>query len=48
MRAPFIRKQLSAAGLLHTARQVFGKIPDTPGNTMALVDHLISGWRCSG
>ncbi len=33
MRTPFVRKQLTAAGLLHTARQVLGKIPDTTGNT---------------
>ncbi len=36
MSALFVRKQLSAEGLLHTARQVFGKIPDTPGNAIAL------------
>jgi hypothetical protein len=43
MSAPFVRKQLSAECLLHTARQVFGKIPDTPGSTIALVDHRMSG-----
>jgi hypothetical protein len=48
MRTPFVRKQLSAAGLLHTARQVLGKIPDTTGNTMALVDHLMSGLALFG
>lgn len=48
MSAPFVRKQLSAEGLLHTARQVFGKIPDTPGNEIALVDHLMSGLALFG
>ncbi len=43
MSAPFSRKHLSAEGLLREARRVFGKIPDTPGNAMALVNHLMSG-----
>ncbi len=35
MRTPSVRKQLSAAGLLLTARQVLGKIPDTNGNMIS-------------
>lgn len=42
MRAPVFTQQLSAEGLLHTARQVFGKIPDAPGHMTARVDHLMS------
>ncbi len=48
MNAPFIRKQLSAEGLLQTARRVFGTIPDAPGNLIALVDHLMSGLALFG
>jgi hypothetical protein len=46
--APFVRKQLSAEGLLQAARRVFGTIPDTPGNAIAQVDHLISGLALFG
>jgi hypothetical protein len=48
MSAPFIRKQLSAEGLLHTARRVFGTIPDAPGNQITLVDHPMSGLALFG
>jgi hypothetical protein len=48
MSAPISRKQLSAAGLLNKARRFFAKIPDPCGGEIALVDHLMSGWRCSG
>ncbi|MFZ1573666.1 MAG: hypothetical protein WAT36_00170 [Chromatiaceae bacterium] len=48
MSAPFVRKQLSAAGLLQTARWVFGKIPDAPGHQITLVDHLMSGLAVFG
>jgi hypothetical protein len=34
--------------LLQTARQVFGTIPDTPGNAIALADHLMSGLALFG
>jgi hypothetical protein len=46
--APFTRKQLSAEGLLSEARRVFAEIPDTPGNEIALVDHLMSGLALFG
>ncbi len=48
MSARILRKQLSIEGLLHTARRVFGKIPDLPGNAIALVDHLMSGLALFG
>ncbi|MBP6582402.1 MAG: hypothetical protein KA204_02850 [Chromatiaceae bacterium] len=48
MRTPVSRQQLSAEGLLHTVRQVFGKIPDAPGHAIALVDHLMSGLALFG
>ena len=48
MRAPFCRKDLSAEGLLREARRVFGKIPERPGNDIALVDHLMSGLALFG
>ncbi|RKT47426.1 hypothetical protein BDD21_5003 [Thiocapsa rosea] len=48
MSAPFVRKQLSAVGLLQTARRVFGTIPDTPGNAIALVDQLTLGLALFG
>ncbi len=48
MSAPFCRKDLSAEGLLRTARQVFAAIPDAPGNDIALVDHLLSGLALFG
>jgi len=48
MSAPFCRKDLSAEGLLRTARRVFAAIPDAPGNNIALVDHLMSGLALFG
>ena len=43
MSAPLSRKDLSAEGLLRTARQEFATIPDAPGHDIALVEHLMSG-----
>jgi hypothetical protein len=48
MSAPFCRKDLSAEGLLRTARRVFAAIPDVPDNNIALVDHLMSGLALFG
>ena len=48
MRAPFCRKDLSAEGLLRTARRVFTQIPDAPGSEIPLVDHLMSGLAVFG
>jgi len=48
MSAPFCRKDLSAEGLLRTARRVFAAIPDEPDNDIALVDHLMSGLALFG
>ena len=42
--APFCRKDLSAEGLLRTARRVFAAIPEEPGNDIALVDQTTSRW----
>lgn len=44
----FVAKDLSAEGLLREARRVFAKIPDRPGNDIALVDHLMSGLALFG
>jgi len=48
MRAPFCRQDLSADGLLRTARRVLTQIPDVPGNEIPLVDHLMSGLAVFG
>ncbi|WPL12750.1 hypothetical protein [Thiorhodovibrio litoralis] len=48
MSAPFGRQSLSAAGLLRTARSVFGKIPDEAASDIPLVDHLMSGLALFG
>lgn len=48
MRAPFCRQDLSADGLLRTARRVLTQIPDMPGNEIPLVDHLMSGLAVFG
>jgi hypothetical protein len=43
MSAPFCRQTLSIEGLLREARRVFARIPDSPDNGIALVDHLMAG-----
>ncbi|MBK1647624.1 hypothetical protein [Rhabdochromatium marinum] len=48
MSTPFCRKHLSIEGLLKEAHQVFRRIPDAPGNDIALVDHLMSGLAIFG
>ncbi len=48
MRAPVCREGLSIEGLLHEARRVFARIPDSPDNDIALVDHLMSGLALFG
>jgi len=48
MSVPFGRKDLSAEGLLRTARRGFAAITDAPGNDIALVDHLMSGLALFG
>ena len=48
MSVPFSRKHLSAEGLLRTARQCFGAIPDAPDNEITLHDHLMSGLAVFG
>lgn len=45
---PFCRKHLGAEGLLHEVRRWFARIPDVPGNDIALQDHLTSGLALFG
>ncbi|HYN78836.1 MAG TPA: hypothetical protein VES73_13725 [Lamprocystis sp. (in: g-proteobacteria)] len=48
MSAPFSRKHLSIEGLLREARRVSAQVPDEPGQTIPLVDYLMSGLALFG